>query len=119
MNQEENKKQIPPTILSGQAEIKPGMIVRVHQKIKELDTKGNPTERVQIFEGIIIARRGGNQAGATFTIRKIGADGIGVEKIYPLHSPSIVNIEIVAKHKVRRAKLYYLRDYKKKMKEVK
>lgn len=108
---EENKKQL--------FEIKPGMLVRVHQKIKELDAKGNPKERVQIFEGIVIARRGGNQQSATFTVRKIGADNIGVEKIYPLHSPTVVKVEIVTKHKVRRAKLYYLRSSKKKLREIK
>ncbi|MGC9048614.1 MAG: 50S ribosomal protein L19 [Patescibacteria group bacterium] len=107
----EEKKQL--------LEIKPGMLVRVHQKIKELDAKGNPKERIQIFEGIVIARKGGNQPGATFTVRKIAADGIGAEKIYPLHSPTIVNIEIIKKYKVRRAKLYYLRRYKKKLNEIK
>lgn len=100
-------------------EIKPGMLVRVHQKIKELDAKGNPKERIQVFEGIVIARHGGNQPGATFTVRKIAADAVGVEKIYPLHSPTIVNIEVVKKYKVRRAKLYYLREYKKRLKEIK
>lgn len=108
---QKNKKQLP--------EIKPGMLVRVHQRIKELDAKGNPKERIQVFEGIVIARHGGKTPGATFTVRKIGADNIGVEKIYPLHSPSIVNIETVKQYKVRRAKLYYLRSYKKKLKEIK
>jgi large subunit ribosomal protein L19 len=100
-------------------EIKPGMEIRVHQKIKELDAKGNPKERIQVFEGIVIARRGGNQPGATFTVRKIGADGVGIEKIYPIHSPTIVKIEVVRKYKTRKAKLYYLRNYKKKLKEIK
>lgn len=107
----EGKKRIP--------DIKPGMFIRVHQKIKELDAKGNPKERIQIFEGIVIARHGGNEPGATFRIRKIAAGGVGVEKIYPLHLPSILKIEIVKKHKVRRSKLYYLRSYKKKLKEIK
>lgn len=100
-------------------EIKPGMLIKVYQKIKELDAKGNPKERIQTFEGIVIARRGGNQPGATFTLRKIGADNIGIEKIYPLHLPSIVKVELLKKYKVRRAKLYYLRNYKKKLKEEK
>jgi len=100
-------------------EIKPGMLVKVYQKIKELDVKGQPKERIQVFEGIIIARHGGSEPGATFTVRKIAADGVGVEKIYPLHSPTITKVEIVKTHKVRRAKLYYLRGYKKKLKEIK
>lgn len=109
--QQETKQEIP--------ELRSGMVVRVHQKIKELDAKGNPKERVQIFEGTVIARHGGKQKGATFTVRKIAADAVGVEKIYPLHSPTIVKVEVVKQHKVRRAKLYYMRDYKKKMKEMK
>jgi large subunit ribosomal protein L19 len=100
-------------------DIQPGTLVRVHQKIKELDAKGNLKERIQVFEGIVIARKGGNKAGATFTVRKIGADKIGVEKIFPIHSPTIVKIETVKKFKTRRAKLYYLRKYKKKLKEIK
>ncbi len=109
---EEEKRQIP--------DLRPGMIVRVHQKIKELDAKGKPKERTQVFEGTVIACHGGRTPGATFTVRKIAAGGVGVEKIYPLHLPSILKIEIVGKYKVRRAKLYYLRrGYGKKMKEIK
>lgn len=100
-------------------EIKPGMWVKIYQKIKELDAKGNPKERIQAFEGMVIVRRGGNSTGATFTVRKIGADGIGIEKIYPLHLPTIVKVELLKKYKVRGAKLYYLRSYKKKLKEIK
>jgi len=98
-------------------EIKPGMLIQVYQKIKEFDAKGNPKERIQVFEGIVVARKGGNNPGATFTVRKIGADGIGIEKIYPLHLPTITKVEVLKKYKTRRAKLYYLRDYKKKLKE--
>ena len=102
------------------SDVRPGYIVRVHQKITELDAKGNSKERIQIFEGIVIAQKGGNTPGATFTVRKIATGGIGVEKIYPLHLPSITKVEVVKKHKVRRAKLYYLRGkYKKKLKEIK
>jgi large subunit ribosomal protein L19 len=96
--------------------IKPGMTVRVHEKLKEKTEKGEK-ERIQIFEGIVLARHGGNQPTATITVRKIGADNIGVEKIYPLSAPTIVKIEPVKQAKVRRAKLYYLRNYKKKLKE--
>ena len=80
-----------------------GDTVRVHGRIKE----GN-RERIQAFEGIVIKRQGGGNR-ETFTVRK-SSSGIGVEKTWPLHSPNVVNIEVVRRGKVRRAKLYYLRD---------
>lgn len=98
--------------------LKPGMIVRVHQKIKELNAKGEEKERVQIFEGMVIAVKHGNEAGATATVRKI-SEGVGVEKIYPIHSPVVAKIDLVRHMKVGRSKAYFLRDYKKKLKEVK
>ncbi len=98
-------------------ELKPGMTVRVYQKIKELNSKGEEKERVQYFEGMIIARKHRQEAGATITVRKI-SDGVGVEKIFPLNLPTITKIEIKKEAEVRRAKLYYLRSgYKKKLKE--
>ena len=84
--------------------IKAGDTVRVHQKIQD---KGKT--RIQIFEGLVLARKHGDEAGATFTVRKV-VDGIGVEKIFPLYSPLIDKIEIVRRSKVRRAKLYHVRD---------
>lgn len=84
--------------------IKAGDTVRVHQKIED---KGKT--RIQIFEGIVLARKHGDEAGATFTVRKM-VDGIGVEKIFPLYSPLIDKIEIVRRSTVRRAKLYYIRE---------
>jgi large subunit ribosomal protein L19 len=87
-------------------EIKSGCTVKVHQKIKE----GNK-ERIQIFEGIVIARKHGKGISSTITVRKV-ADGIGVERIFPVHSPSIDKIEVIRKGKVRRSKLYYLRTAK-------
>ena len=84
--------------------IKAGDTVRVHQKIED---KGKT--RIQIFEGLVLARKHGAEAGATFTVRKV-VDGIGVEKIYPLYSPLIDKIEIVRRSTVRRAKLYYIRE---------
>jgi large subunit ribosomal protein L19 len=84
--------------------IKAGDIVRVHQKIKE---KGKV--RIQIFEGLVLARKHGTEAGATFTVRAT-LSGVGVEKIFPLYSPSIDKIEIVRRSQMRRAKLYYVRD---------
>ncbi len=84
--------------------IKAGDTVRVHQKIQD---KGKM--RVQIFEGLVLARKHGVEAGATFTVRKV-VDGIGVEKVFPLYSPLIDKIEIPRRSKVRRAKLYHIRE---------
>jgi len=82
----------------------PGDTVRVHVRVIE----GN-RERVQAFEGVVIARNGGRGARATFTVRKVSF-GVGVERIFPLHSPTIQEVEITRRGDVRRAKLYYLRD---------
>jgi len=84
-------------------EFRAGDTVKVAVKIKE----GNK-ERIQNFEGVVIAIKGSG-AGKTFTVRKIGANGIGVERIFPVYTDSIAGIEVVRKGKVRRAKLYYLR----------
>ena len=84
--------------------LRAGDTVRVHQKIQD---KGKT--RIQIFEGLVLARKHGDEPGATFTVRKM-ASGVGVEKIYPLYSPLIDKIEIVKRAKVRRAKLYYIRE---------
>jgi large subunit ribosomal protein L19 len=98
-------------------ELKPGMTIRVYQKIKELNSKGEEKERIQYFEGMIIARKHNKEAGATITVRKV-SEGVGVEKIFPLNLPTITKIEIKKEAKVRRAKLYYLKgEYKKKLKE--
>jgi len=89
--------------------IKPGAKVRVWEKIKEGDK-----ERVGRFEGLVLARKHGREAGATFTVRSVVA-GVGVEKIYPIHSPLIDKIEITAAPKrIRRAKLYYVRNLSRK-----
>lgn len=90
-----SKKKVP--------DLKPGYTVKVYQKIKE-----GEKERVQIFEGLIIAVNSGHGADKTFTVRKV-VEGIGVERIYPLHSTMIEKIEIKKKSKVRRSKLYYMR----------
>lgn len=85
-------------------DIRPGDVVRVHQKIQE---KGKT--RIQIFEGMVLARKHGTEAGATITVRRV-ANGYGVEKIYPLYSPLIEKMEVVRRAKVRKAKLYYVRE---------
>ena len=98
--------------------IKPGMTVKVHEKIIEKNAKGEAKERIQVFEGIVLAHKHGQEAGSTITVRKI-SEGIGVEKIFPLNSPIIDEIVLVKQAKVRRAKLGFLRDSKKKLKENK
>ncbi len=80
-----------------------GDTIVVHNKIKE----GN-RERIQLFDGVVIAKKGGGIA-ETFTVRKI-AYGIGVEKVFPLHSPNVVKVDVTRRGKVRRAKLYYVRE---------
>ena len=92
------KKDIP--------EIKPGDVVRVHLKLDEKTKRG--AERTQVFEGLVIAKKHGRGTDGTFMVRKI-SEGIGVERVFPLHCPSISKIEIVRHSKVRRAKLYYMR----------
>jgi large subunit ribosomal protein L19 len=95
INQPKLKTDIP--------DIRPGSVVRVHQKIKEGDK-----ERIQIFEGMVIKRSGGKGLDGTYTVRKI-SEGIGVEKIFPLHSPVVAKIDIVKQSKVRRANLSFVR----------
>lgn len=84
--------------------IRPGDTVRVHQKVVE---KGKT--RLQVFEGLVLAVKHGTEAGATFTVRAT-MSGIGVEKIFPLYSPVIDKIDIVRRSKVRRSKLYFIRE---------
>ena len=96
-------KSIEDAQLREVAEFKTGDTVRVHAKVKE----GN-RERIQVFEGTVIKRQNGG-ARETFTVRK-QASGVGVEKTWPVHSSIIEKIEVVRRGKVRRAKLYYLRD---------
>jgi large subunit ribosomal protein L19 len=94
LEREQMRVDIPP--------FKAGDTVRVYSRIKEGDK-----ERIRVFEGVVIRKRKGT-TGATFTVRKISY-GVGVEKIFPLHSPTIDNIKVISKGKVRRARLYYLR----------
>jgi len=86
--------------------VRPGDTVRVSQKIQEKDK-----ERLQAFEGLVIARKHGSEPGATITVRK-EISGVGVEKIFPMHSPTIDKIEVIKRGKARRAKLYYIRKAK-------
>ncbi|MBW1739696.1 MAG: 50S ribosomal protein L19 [Deltaproteobacteria bacterium] len=91
---------------------KPGDTVKVHVKIKEGDK-----ERIQVFKGIVIRKRKGT-TNATFTVRKISY-GVGVERIFPLHSPNIEKIEVVSRGRVRRSRLYYLRKRRGKAARIK
>ena len=93
-------------------EFRPGDTVKVHVKIKE-----GEKERIQVFQGVVIRKRRGN-TGATFTVRKVSY-GIGVERIFPLHSPIIDKIEIITRGRVRRARLYYLRNLRGKAARIK
>lgn len=85
-------------------DLRPGDTVRVWQKIEE---KGK--YRLQAFEGLVLARKHGTEAGATFTVRRV-ASGVGVEKVFPLYSPMIDKVEVIKRARVRRAKLYYIRE---------
>ncbi len=98
--------------------IRPGAVVRVHQKIKEMTPKGEERERIQVFEGTVIAKKGKDAASRTITVRKISS-GVGVERIFPLRLPTIAKIEEIKKMKTRRAKLYFIRTSKKHLKEEK
>jgi large subunit ribosomal protein L19 len=89
-----------------------GDTIRVHSRIKEGDK-----ERIQVFQGVVIRKRKGG-LGATFTVRKVSY-GVGVERIFPLHSPNIEKIDVLSKGKVRRARLYYLRKLKGKAARIK
>lgn len=93
-------------------DLKPGNIVKVYQKITETKGAGKKIEtkeRIQIFEGLVIGRKGGSGINATITVRKI-SDGIGVERVFPLNTPTIEKIELVKATKVRRAKLNYIKN---------
>lgn len=98
LNKSQIKKEAP--------DIRPGDVVRVQLKLGEKTKRG--AERTQVFEGLVIAKKHGKGISSTFTVRKV-AEGIGVERIFPLFCPSIIKIEVVRRSKVRRAKLYYMR----------
>lgn len=86
-------------------QLRPGDTVRVHQKIRE----GNK-ERIQVFEGLVIAVKGNKAINSAYTVRRVASNGVGVEKTFPLHSPNVVKVERLRSSKVRRAKLLYMRE---------
>lgn len=104
ITQEQLRKDIPS--------FRPGDTLKVHVKVIE-----GSRERIQLFEGVVIKRRGGG-ISETFTVRKI-SNGVGVERTFPLHSPKIDKIEVARRGKVRRAKLYYLRELRGKAARIK
>ena len=97
-------------------EFRAGDTIRVNVRLKEGEGE-KEKERLQAFEGVVISRKG-RASSATFTVRRVSF-GVGIERIFPLHSPSISSIEVVGKGKVRRARLYYLRDLKGKAARIK
>ncbi len=98
-----NKAQLKQNI----PDIRPGDVVRVFLKLAEKTKAGG--QRTQVFEGLVIAIKHGKGINATFTVRKISL-GVGVERIFPIHCPTITKIELVKRSRVRRAKLYYMRE---------
>ena len=96
---------LKPPVTEKTPQIETGDVVRVHQRITE-----GRSERIQIFEGVVIASSGGKSAGATYTVRRVAAHGVAVERTYPLHSTNVSKVDVIRKSKVRRAQLYYLRQ---------
>ena len=115
---EKSGVKITPVVMKERAglELRAGDTVRVWQKIEELKSQKNANKKVvvaknvrrQAFEGVILAVKHGTEAGATFTVRRV-ASGVGVERIFPLYTPTIDSIEILRRGKMRRAKLYFIR----------
>lgn len=101
-----------PQLRSDHPEFAPGDTIKMQVKVTEGDK-----ERLQVFQGVVLARRGAGLR-ASFTVRKV-SDGVGVERIFPLHSPSIAKIEVVRRGAVRRAKIYYLSELKGKSARIK
>lgn len=97
------KTMVSSQLKSEVPDIRIGDTVRVHVKIKEGDR-----ERIQVFEGTVISRRGGG-ISESFTVRRV-AYGVGVERVFPIHSPNVEKVEVVSHGKARRSKLYYLRE---------
>jgi large subunit ribosomal protein L19 len=96
--------------------VKTGMVIRLHEKIQDVNAKGEPRERIQIFEGLVTGTRGAG-VSKSFVVRK-ETGGFGVEKIFPTASPSIAKIEVVKQYKVRKRKLNFIKDFGRKLKEL-
>ncbi len=96
---------LQPELNADMPDIRAGDTVRVHQRITE-----GRNERIQLFQGVVIATHGGKSPGANYTVRRIAAHGVGVERTFALYSKSVERVEVIRQAKVRRAQLYYLRD---------
>ncbi len=96
--------------------VETGMVIRIHEKIQDVNAKGEPRERIQIFEGLVTSTRGAG-ASKSFVVRK-ESNGFGVEKIFPTASPVIVKIEVVKRYKVRKRKLNFIKDFGRKLREL-
>lgn len=101
---------IAPTV------VETGMVIRIHEKIQDVNAKGEPRERIQIFEGLVTSTRGAG-ASKSFVVRK-ESNGFGVEKIFPTSSPVIVKIDVVKRYKVRKRKLNFMKDFGRKLREL-
>jgi large subunit ribosomal protein L19 len=98
------------------SQVQTGMAVRVHQKIKDVTPSGEEKERIQVFEGLVTTVHG-KGTSKTMTVRKV-SNGIGVEKIFPLCLPAIVKLEVTKMLRVRRKNIGFVRDHKKRMRDV-
>lgn len=117
---EETPAEVVAVVVEKKDDLKPGMTIRIHEKIEDVTPKGEKRIRTQIFEGMILGIRGSG-ISRTMTVRKV-SDGVGVEKIFPFSLPAIAKIEVVKTAKVRRAKLSYITSkrsgFRRKLKEV-
>ena len=96
--------------------VETGMVIRIHEKIQDVNAKGEPRERIQIFEGLVTGTRGAG-ASKSFVVRK-ESNGFGVEKIFPTSSPAIAKIEVVKRYKVRKRKLNFVKNFGRKLREL-
>lgn len=103
---EKDKKKIKNT------DIKVGMYLRIYQRISELNAKGEEKSRLQMFEGLVIAKKHGNEPGSTFMVRKVTKTGHTVERIYPTYLPTLEKIEVMKIARNRKSKMYFLRTRK-------
>lgn len=95
---------LQPELSADMPDIRTGDTVRVHQRITE-----GRNERIQMFQGVVIAKHGGTSPGASYTVRRTAAHGVGVERTFPIHSKSVEKVEVLRSARVRRKQLYYLR----------